>query len=239
MNARFDWVLFDAGGTLLGTDTGQERWYEQFFVNACLDQGITVTPAQVAAALEVAGRTRPPGPRFTTPERVRTFWEHTYSTCFGALIPGVDAATLAGHYIDRFEAGEFVELFPDSLETLDLVRASELRAGIVSNFGLYLGSFLRTLGIADYFELVLISAEEGLEKPDQQIFETAIARTGSPPERIMFVGDHLLEDYEASGQAGMFPVLVDRADAHRDRPRTRRVRRLDQIGRFLDGEGRR
>jgi hypothetical protein len=46
-----------------------------------------------------------------------------------------------------------------------------------------------------------------------------------------------LEDYEASLRHGMFPVLIDRHDRHAGRDDLRRVRRLPEIARFLNGPG--
>jgi HAD superfamily hydrolase (TIGR01549 family) len=235
MIPRFDYVLFDAGGTLLGTNTAHEHWYEQFFVDVCAEQGIATTPGAVADALDAAVRSCGLERRSSSPDQVRQFWEHVYSGCFRGLIPGCDAAALAKHYIDRFETGEFVELFDDALEALELVRSSGLRSGVVSNFGTYLGHFLERTGIAHYFEFALISAAEGCEKPYPEIFERALARAGVEPGRVVFVGDHPREDYEASARHGMFPVLVDRWNRFASQAELRRVRRLPEIAQFLNG----
>lgn len=48
------YVLFDAGGTLLGTNTDVEHWYEQFFVDACAAEGHHVELADVRASLHAA-----------------------------------------------------------------------------------------------------------------------------------------------------------------------------------------
>lgn len=227
------YVLFDAGGTLLGTNTGHEHWYEQFFVEACEEQGTAVTLAQVDAALGRAVRRYDHALRCSTHEQVRRFWEIVYSGVFGELIPGCDEMYLARHYIERFESGEFIDLFADTLPALESLRARGIPLAVVSNFGEYLGHFLKRVGIAHYFNFVLISACEGCEKPHPEIFQRAIARTKLPPERIMFVGDHPHEDYEASERLGCRPVLIDRWDKHADKPALRRVRRLTEIAELL------
>lgn len=235
MEPMIEMVLFDAGGTLLGTNTDHAHWYEQFFVEACADQGVAVTPADVDDALAEAAAHVRPGDRCSSDAQVREFWEHMYAWCFRRLVPGCDADALARHYIDRFERGEFVRLFPDALEALDAVRRAGVRAGVVSNFGTYLGHFLEITGIGHFFEFVVVSAAEGCEKPHPAIFELALERAGLPAERILFVGDHPREDYAAAERHGMFAVLVDRHDRHADKPRMRRVRRLSDIGAFLNG----
>lgn len=148
-------------------------------------------------------------------------------------MPQADHNTLADHYIGRFEQGEYVQLFDDTLATLETIRANGIHAGVVSNFGTYLNLFLDKTGISGYFDFVVISAAEGCEKPHPEIFDLALQRAAAPPERIMFVGDHPREDYEASLRHGCFPVLIDRHDRHNDKPDMRRVKRLTEIEAFL------
>jgi putative hydrolase of the HAD superfamily len=227
------YVLFDAGGTLLGTNTDTEHWYEQFFVDACAERGQTVTMEATQHALREAARTINMEQRCSTSEQVRTFWDHVYSATFASLIPGCNSSELANHYIDRFEAGEFVELFRDALPVLEMLRVREIPAGVVSNFGAYLQTFLDHTGIAHFFEFAVVSACVGCEKPGQKIFEHALELAGVPAGQIMFVGDHPIEDYAASARHGMFPVLIDRFNKHADKPDLRRVRALTEIEQWL------
>lgn len=224
-----EWVFFDAGGTLLGTNPEEEHWYEQFFVDACAEQGIAVTLEQVHRALQAANATCRVHPRCSTPEQVRRFWEHVYGTVFAQLVPHRDPLELARHYIDRFETGEFVDLFPDTLSALELVRRSGKRAAIVSNFGEYLEEFLRKCGIAHYFDFTVISAREGCEKPQVDIFLRALERARTKPHRVLFVGDNVEEDFFAAARVGMRAVLIDRHDKYAHREDVARVRRLDEI----------
>ncbi|MBX7245264.1 MAG: HAD-IA family hydrolase [Candidatus Sumerlaeaceae bacterium] len=229
MSDNFDIVLFDAGGTLLGTNTDHEHWYEQFFVDACAEQGTTVTSQAVSEALKAAGETAPLAPRCSTPEQVRDFWFHIYSGAFERLLSGCDSQDLANHYIDRFESGEFLELFADALPTLDALAAQGIRAGVVSNFGVYLRDFLDITGITQYFDFVLISASEGCEKPDPEIFRRALGKAACPPERILFVGDHPVEDYQASGRHEMRPLLIDRHNRHSKLQDVHRISHLTEL----------
>src|SRR4051794_30169027 len=79
-------VLFDAGGTLIGTNTDSEYWYEQFFVDACAEQGCHVTIAQVHDVLRMAARSRQFDHRCSTDAQTRAFWHHIYSTAFADLL---------------------------------------------------------------------------------------------------------------------------------------------------------
>lgn len=227
------YVLFDAGGTLLGTNTDCEHWYEQFFVDVCAAEGHPVTLEHVRASLQAAVDAYTHDRRCSTPEQVRTFWEHVYSAVFRDLIPGCDPSVMANHYIDRFEQGEFVQLFADTLPALEQLREKGIRAGILSNYGTYLELFLERTGISEFFDVVIISANEGCEKPHPEIFERAKQAVGLPPETVAFVGDNLREDYEASARHGFFPVLIDRYGKYENLPEVRRIRRLGELVQFF------
>lgn len=224
-----EWVFFDAGGTLLGTNPEEEHWYEQFFIDACREQGLDVALPQVHEALHEANLTCPVHPRCSSDEQVRLYWEHIYGAVFSRLLGDGDALALARHYINRFERGEFVRLFPDTLSALEAVKRSGKRAAIVSNFGSYLQAFLEKCGVRHYFQFEIISALEGCEKPHPEIFRRALAKAQVAPERVLFVGDSLEEDYLAATQVGMRAVLIDRHDKHACREDVLRVRRLDEI----------
>ncbi|MCX7625728.1 MAG: HAD-IA family hydrolase [Candidatus Sumerlaeaceae bacterium] len=228
-----EWVFFDAGGTLLGTNPEEEHWYEQFFIDACREQGVDVSLQAVHEALHEANVTCPVHPRCSTPEQVRHYWEHIYGTVFGKLLPHAHPLELARHYIDRFERGEFVRLFPDTLDALVAVRQSGRRAAIVSNFGEYLQHFLERCEIAYYFEFAVISACVGCEKPQPEIFRQALHLAGARAEQVLFVGDSLEEDFFAARRVGMRAVLVDRHNKHNHRDDIVRVRRLDEIVNYL------
>jgi len=242
---QFDYVLFDAGGTLLGTNTDSEHWYEQFFVDACAEQGCPVTVAQVHEVLRRAARSRQFDTRCSSDAETRSFWHHIYATAFADLLgaKGMQQHTpavidhLAAEYIDRFESGEFIRLFPDTLAALEGVRSRGQRMGIVSNFGTYLNDFLKKLDIDKYFDFVLVSAAEGCEKPQPDIFKRAISRcNGCGPDRLMFVGDSVAEDYEPAAEHGMTPVLIDRHNRHADKPELTRIRTLGEVVELMSGE---
>jgi len=232
-NESIEWVFFDAGGTLLGTNPEEEHWYEQFFIDACAAEGQQVTLAQVHEALHEATLTCNVHPRCSSPEQVRAFWEHIYSTVFERLLPGRNALEVARHYITRFEQGEFVELFPDTLSALQLAKRLGLRCAIVSNFGAYLARFLEQCGIAPYFEFAVISAIEGCEKPQPEIFKRALERAGAIPARVLFVGDSIEEDFHPAQRIGMRALLIDRHDKYADREDVARIRRLDEFVNYL------
>jgi putative hydrolase of the HAD superfamily len=234
---RPKYLLFDAGGTLLGTNTSCEHWYEQFFVDACAEQGCEVSLESVREALHAAVSCYNGESRCSTPEQVRTFWEHVYAHTFRKVMGhGSGAEEIAMQYIDRYERGEFVELFADTLPALNALRKQHLPMAVVSNFGEYLEDFLRLTRIDSFFEFVVISARVKCEKPQEAIFDLAISRTGVAPGEILFIGDNVREDYEASERHGMMPLLIDRHDKLSSRKDIVRVNSLLEIARLIEPE---
>lgn len=53
------------------------------------------------------------------------------------------------------------------------------------------GSVLADLGISSYLDPVLLSEEEGVEKPSLQIFLRACQRAGIERDEVLHVGDEL------------------------------------------------
>jgi putative hydrolase of the HAD superfamily len=63
------------------------------------------------------------------------------------------------------------------------------RTAILSNADLSLRARLRELGIHDLFDAVVSSAEEGVAKPEVEIYRRAAERIGLSPETCVFVDD--------------------------------------------------
>jgi len=100
-------------------------------------------------------------------------------------------------------------LYGDVRSCLNALADFEL--GVVSNgdreFQL---SKLVSLGIADRFAPIVLSAEVGRAKPDVAIFAEACAQAGASPSDCIYVGDHLQSDIAASTAAGWHAVWINR-----------------------------
>ncbi|HEY90109.1 MAG TPA: HAD family phosphatase [Thermoflexia bacterium] len=65
--------------------------------------------------------------------------------------------------------------------------------------------FTERLGLGEIFELLVISAEEGVAKPDPRIYQVAVERLGLRPPEVVFLDDRL-ENVAAARQFGMRAV---------------------------------
>ena len=100
--------------------------------------------------------------------------------------------------------------FPDAATSLGALRASGIRAAVVSNWDCSLGGVLAGLGLGGLLDAVVTSAEVGVPKPDPLIFESALAAVQCPPAHAILVGDSLEIDVAGGRAAGIRSVLLDR-----------------------------
>jgi putative hydrolase of the HAD superfamily len=104
------------------------------------------------------------------------------------------------------------QLFDDAYPCLDWLHASGLKLAAVTNAS---GSHQRTklsdLGIARFFDTVVIAGELGAAKPDPVIFRTACARLDVPPAEALHIGDRLDVDALGARAAGLHGVWLHRA----------------------------
>jgi HAD superfamily hydrolase (TIGR01509 family) len=125
--------------------------------------------------------------------------------------------------------------FPDAATSLGALRASGIRAAVVSNWDCSLGGVLAGLGLGGLVDAVLTSAEVGVPKPDPLIFESALAAVQCPPARAILVGDSLEIDVAGGRAAGIRSVLLDRGASASDPGDVERIFTLDNLPALIDG----
>lgn len=97
--------------------------------------------------------------------------------------------------------------FPNLIPMLEELKSSGIRLGMITNgFTDFQMANIRALGIASYFDEILISEKENLRKPDKRIFQRALSRLGATAKEAVFVGDHPLNDVAAASLAGLISV---------------------------------
>src|SRR5262249_18602853 len=102
----------------------------------------------------------------------------------GRALPRLHAAWVAARHLIRPNIALARQLRP------------AFRTAILSNADQSLRGRLRELGIHDLFDAVVSSAEEGVAKPEAEIYRRAADRIGVAPEQCVFV-----DDYEANVRA--------------------------------------
>lgn len=106
---------------------------------------------------------------------------------------------------------ECLRLFEDTLDCLDWLRAAGMKIAAVTNAsGAHQRIKLAELGLADFFDAVVIAGEIGVAKPDPVIFHTACAELGCSPDETVHVGDRLDADAIGAARAGLHGVWLER-----------------------------
>lgn len=93
-------------------------------------------------------------------------------------------------------------LMPGAREVLSQLRKKGMRLGIVSNNHSGVRQVLADMGVADFFECMVISEEVDLYKPDPKILQLACEKLGASPAESVYVGDHPF-DVLCAHDAGM------------------------------------
>jgi putative hydrolase of the HAD superfamily len=106
--------------------------------------------------------------------------------------------------------------FVEAAGTLAALRRAGLRLAVVSNADGRAAAVVEAAGLSAYFETIVDSHIEGVEKPDAEIFHRALTRIDAPAARSVFVGDILSIDVAGARNAGLRPILIDPASAYGD-----------------------
>jgi putative hydrolase of the HAD superfamily len=97
---------------------------------------------------------------------------------------------------------------------------------------------LAAIGVGERFQVVVASGEEGVAKPDAEIFARACERLGVEQEQTAHVGDRLDLDAEAATAAGLHGVWLDRLGTAPSPAHVMRIATLRELPGLLRGLGR-
>jgi HAD superfamily hydrolase (TIGR01549 family) len=101
------------------------------------------------------------------------------------------------------------DLYPDVLPTLTGFRELGYRTAIIGNQPAQRTRELRSLGVEA--EVMAMSDEMGVAKPDPSFFSEVLALLGQPsPEAVAYVGDRIDNDVRPAHAAGMRAVWLRR-----------------------------
>lgn len=67
---------------------------------------------------------------------------------------------------------------------------------------------MKKYGLSQYLDLIIASAEEGIEKPDLKIFELALKRANCLPENAVMIGDRLDNDIIPAKRMGLKTIWI-------------------------------
>ncbi|TNV18933.1 pyrimidine 5'-nucleotidase [Buttiauxella sp. B2] len=93
---------------------------------------------------------------------------------------------------------------PGAVSLLNALK-NKVKIGIITNGFTALQQIrLERTGLRDYFDLLVISEQVGVAKPDSKIFDYAFEQMGNPPrDRVLMVGDTAESDILGGMNAGI------------------------------------
>ena len=196
-------VIFDLDGTLLDRDASVVKFINNQYDRLHRFVGHISKEKYAARFIELDNR------GYVWKDKV-------YQQLVGEFeIGGITWEEMLQDYIDEFKNN--CVPFPNLVEMLEELTRRNVRIGMITNGkGQFQMDNINALGIANYFDSILVSECEGIRKPDIQLFNRAIERLNVPPSESLFVGDHPVNDVEAAKAAGMIGVW--KKDIHWDAP---------------------
>jgi putative hydrolase of the HAD superfamily len=220
-------LFFDAGGTLVFPNF-------QLIAEKLSARGPRVAPEELERG-EPRARLLLDDPELIRTSDDNSRWKLYFETIFRFC--GVTDLPVVRAVLEELQAIHRVNNLweivpPDVAPALEALQG-RFRLSVISNANGTVREKLRRVGLLGYFETVLDSHEEGVEKPDPRIFRKALERTGALAAQSLYIGDMYHIDVAGARAAGMEVVLLDPADLHRDKP-VRRIAGLADLASSID-----
>jgi len=205
-------VYFDVGGTLLDPKPSVGHVYQQAGAPLGLEASADELDAAFRACWQVHLQTlgRKPMTMAKTEEENVDWWRQLVFRVFDRIGFDGDREAVFRAFFAAFESPEAWHVYEDTRPTLDALRRLGLPLGILSNWDHRLPPLLEAMGLTEYFDPILVSTFEAMEKPDPRFFELAVQRAKVPATDILYVGDHIDLDLDPARSVGMQAYLIDR-----------------------------
>ena len=197
MSVAYQWVLFDADGTLFDYERAEAAALAALWADSELGERAPELDEAYRRINSALWR------RFETGDiSSHEIKEERFRRLVAELDLDAEPETLSRDYIDRL--GLQTQLIPGA-ERLLAALAPRYRLGLITNgLAAVQRSRLERSPIGGRFEVVVISEEVGFAKPDRRIFEHALERMERPArERVLMVGDNPLADIEGARSFGL------------------------------------
>jgi HAD superfamily hydrolase (TIGR01662 family) len=211
-SCHFDTILFDLGSTLI--------YFDGDWQNV-----IDVSIVALTQALEIQGSHIDKEQFFKAfnerlhayyIERDREYIEYTTESVLVSLLrdlnypylPKEKVRTALDAMYQVTEQHWYPE--PEALPTLEILKNRGYRLGLISNAGdaqdVY--NLLEKANLRSFFELILVSADAGIRKPNPRIFKMALDHFSVPPSRAVMVGDNLNADILGARKSGIASIWI-------------------------------
>lgn len=198
-------VTFDAGGTLLYPHPSVGAIYSEVIAA----HGMSIDADALNIGFRRAWKLAHAIPRTSLSEETElNWWKGVVRETLNGLGEPKDFDVLFAALWKAFAAPSRWQLHLGACETLGALQDRGYRLAILSNWDNRLRSLIEGVGLASYFEFLVISSEIGVEKPDPRIFEHAQQKFGVKTAELLHIGDSHYHDMVGSTDVGWHCRLV-------------------------------
>lgn len=144
------------------------------------------------------------------------------------LAPGHDAE-LEERVIELVET-ELESVYPQEgvLSLLSFLKRRGYKLGLLSNLSSTYKQPVFDFKLHEHFDAMSFSCDEGIKKPDPEMYVRLCAKLGVEPANVLVVGDSLKTDVEAPARLGMMTLKVGR-----DAEGVQAIDKVSDMGWFL------
>lgn len=115
---------------------------------------------------------------------------------------------LANHYDTKF--GDHNVIFPNSLPLLKELKKRGYITGVITNGPSILQNHkMDTSGLRPYCDIVVVSGDVGVHKPDPALFTYTADKLGLKTDECVYVGDHPVNDIQGALASGMQAIRMN------------------------------
>lgn len=139
------------------------------------------------------------------------WWKSTQDFIIEGIISNVIcdkeiAIRVANRFKEKYCDLSYWRIFRDSFPVLKRLKERGAEIGILSNHVPEARYIITSLGVMDYVDFAILSAEEEYEKPNIKLFERALQ--GRDKSKCIMIGDHYDVDVCGALSAGIKAILV-------------------------------
>jgi len=227
-------VFFDFYNTLATHDPPREQTY----VKVCAELGIKVEAKALFKSLPLADMywrdesSHKSLDERSPEEKLEFYTEYAHRILTGAGVKvSHDVALQVLAKLQNFKWT--FKAYDDTLPALKGLKNRGLMLGLISNVVQDMESVYQELGLKQYLNFKVTSAEVGCDKPRPEIFQAALKKAEVKPEEAIHIGDQYELDIVGAKGVGMKALLIDRNNHFTEISDCPRIQSLAQIGDYV------
>ncbi|UCD04385.1 MAG: HAD family hydrolase [Candidatus Woesearchaeota archaeon] len=117
-------------------------------------------------------------------------------------------------YLLAVKSVEYIKAYPDTLVNLNKLRQNFKVALLSNDFSWSFGKLEERYNIKEIFDVIVLSHEVGLIKPNPKIYQITLDKLGVKKEEVLIVGDNLKDDVIEGENFGFRGLLLDRKNKY-------------------------